>query len=319
MLGFLGLLEAGRPAVARRRGKRVFPPIGHLERENFYGEKGASLSRPTQSRYKSPMPSPFWSDLKTTDCAALDWARTIVVAPIAAIEQHGPHLPLGVDAMIMDGMIARIAPLLPAAPRVLFLPTQSVGVSTEHRDFAGTLSLKPATALAMLAELLEGPVATGAKKLVILNTHGGNSALITQAALELRARHGVLAITCSFARFGYPPGFFVGDELRHGIHGGAVETSLMLHLRPDLVDMGCARNFPVATQEFARDFKWLSADRPAGFGWMAQDLSKVGAMGDATAASAQKGDAVAAFWAQSFVELIQEADAFAIARLEQRV
>ncbi|MFY9657615.1 MAG: creatininase family protein [Methylocystis sp.] len=265
------------------------------------------------------MSSPYWCDLKTTDFAALDWASTIVVAPIAAIEQHGPHLPLGVDAMIMDGMIARVAPLLPAAPRVLFLPTQSVGVSTEHRDFAGTLSLRPSTALAMLAELLEGPVATGAKKLVILNSHGGNSALVTQAALDLRARHGVLAVTCSFARFGYPPGLFEAVELRHGIHGGAVETSIMLHLRPDLVDMGRARNFSVATQDFARDFKWLSADRPAGFGWMAQDLSKDGAMGDATAASAQKGEAVAEFWARAFVELIQEADAFALARLQPRV
>ncbi len=264
------------------------------------------------------MPSPFWSDLKTTDFAALDWARTIVVAPIAAIEQHGPHLPLGVDAMIMEGMIARVAPLLPVAPRVLFLPIQSVGVSTEHRDFPGALSLKPSTALAVLTELFEGPIGAGAKKLLILNSHGGNSPLITQAALELRARWGVLAVTCSFARFGYPPGLFSADELRYGIHGGAVETSLMLHLRPDLVDMRRAKNFPVATQDFARDFKWLSADRPAGFGWMAQDLSKEGAMGDATAASAQKGEAVADYWARAFVELIHEADAFDLARLAPR-
>ena len=264
------------------------------------------------------MPSPFWSDLKTTDFAALDWARTIVVAPIAAIEQHGPHLPLGVDAMIMEGMIARIAPLLPAAPRALFMPMQSVGVSTEHRDFPGSLSLKASTALAVLTELFDGPIANGAKKLLILNSHGGNSALVTQAALELRARWGVLAVTCSFARFGYPPGLFSADELRHGVHGGAVETSLMLHLRPDLVDMREAKNFPVATQDFARAFKWLSADRPAGFGWMAQDLSKDGAMGDATAASAQKGEAVADYWARAFVELIHEADAFDLARLAPR-
>ena len=131
--------------------------------------------------------SPFWSDLKTTDFATLDWARTIVVAPLAAIEQHGPHLPLGVDAMIMEGVIARVAPLLPAAPRVLFLPIQSVGVSTEHRDFPGTLSLKPSTALALLTEVLESPIAAGARKLLLLNSHGGNSALLTQAALELRA------------------------------------------------------------------------------------------------------------------------------------
>jgi creatinine amidohydrolase len=264
------------------------------------------------------MPCPFWSDLKTTDFAALDWTRTIVALPIAAIEQHGPHLPLGVDAMIMKGMIARIVPLLPALPRVLFLPIQSVGVSTEHRDFPGSLSLKPSTALAMLTELFEGPIAAGAKKLLILNSHGGNSPLVTQAALELRARRGVLAVTCSFARFGYPPELFSGDELRHGIHGGAVETSLMLYLRPDLVDMSRAENFPVATRDFAHAFKWLSADRPAGFGWMAQDLSKDGAMGDATAASAQKGGAVAEYWARAFVELIHEADAFDLACLTSR-
>lgn len=264
------------------------------------------------------MPSPFWSELKTTDVAALDWTRTIVALPIAAIEQHGPHLPLGVDAMIMEGMIARIAPLLPAAPRVLFLPIQSVGVSTEHRDFAGSLSLTPSTALAMLIELLEGPIANGARKLLILNSHGGNSPLVTQAALELRARHGVLAVTCSFARFGCPSGLFPVDELRHGIHGGAVETSLMLHFRPDLVDMDRAENFPVATQDLARDFKWLSADRPAGFGWMAQDLSDAGAMGDATAASAEKGEEIADRWARAFVELILEADLFDLARLASR-
>lgn len=264
------------------------------------------------------MPSPFWSDLKTTDFEALDWARTIVVLPIAAIEQHGPHLPLGVDAMIMDGVIARIATLLPALPRVLFLPLQSVGVSTEHRDFPGTLSLKPATALAVITELLEGPIAAGARKFVILNSHGGNSALVTQAALELRARHKVLAVTCSLARFGCPPGLIPEEELRHGIHGGAVETSLMLRFRPDLVDRGRAKNFPVATQDFARDFRWLSADRPAGFGWMAQDLSQDGAMGDATLASAEKGEAIADRWAKAFVELIGEADAFDLARLGPR-
>ncbi len=153
---------------------------------------------------------------------------------------------------------------------------------------------------------------------MILNSHGGNSALVTQAALALRARHGVLAVTCSLARFGCPQELFADDELRHGVHGGAVETSLMLHLRPDLVDMSRARNFPVATQDFARDFKWLSADRPAGFGWMAQDLSKEGAMGDATAASAEKGEAIADRWARAFVELIGEADAFDLARLAPR-
>jgi creatinine amidohydrolase len=275
-----------------------------------------ALSQAAQTRYNLPMlASPYWSDLKTTDFAALDWARTIVVAPIAAVEQHGPHLPLGVDAMIMQGMIERIPPTPPSGARLLFLPMLSVGVSTEHGDFAGTLSFSPATAFAMLTELLECAIRAGARKLAVLNSHGGNSALMSQVALELRARHGVLVVTSSFARFGYPEGLYSADELRHGIHGGEVETSLMLVFRPDLVDMTRARDFAPATKDFEREFKWLRADRPAGFGWMAQDLSKDGAMGHAAAATVEKGAATAEHWRRAFIELVGEIYAFELARL----
>ena len=111
---------------------------------------------------------------------------------------------------------------------------------------------------------------------MLLNSHGGNSALISQVALDLRARFGVLVVPRSWARFGYPDGLFSETELRHGIHGGEIETSLMLAFRPELVDMARAKNFLPATLDFERDFAWLRADRPAGFGWMAQDLSPAG-------------------------------------------
>jgi len=259
--------------------------------------------------------SPFWSNLSTRDFAALEWSSVVVVLPIAAIEQHGPHLPVGVDAMIMQGLIERIAPRLPQTPRALFLPVQSVGVSTEHGDFAGTLSLTPQTALGLVLEIAASAVRAGAKKILLLNTHGGNSPLLAQAALELRARHGVLAVTCSFARFGYPQGLFDADELRHGIHGGCVETSLMLALRPELVDMSRAENFPVATRALEQDFTWLRADRPAGFGWMARDLSPAGAMGDAASATAAKGEATVQFWVEAVIELLTEIEGFDLSRL----
>jgi len=264
-------------------------------------------------------PSPYWTDLSTTDFAALDWARVIVVAPVAAVEQHGPHLPVGVDAMIMQGGVERIVQRLPPEPNVLFLPILSIGVSTEHRDFPGTLTFSPSTAFAMLTELLEGAITAGARKLVLLNSHGGNSPLITQVALELRARHGVLAVTASFSRFGAPEGLFSAEELRHGIHGGAIETSLMLAFRPDLVEMNRAKDFVPASRDLEREFKWLRADRPAGFGWMAQDLSNEGAMGDAAAATAEKGVATADFWARSFVELLRDVSAFDLSRLAKRI
>lgn len=261
------------------------------------------------------LPSPYWSELSLRDFRALDMSRVIAVAPVAAVEQHGPHLPLGVDAMIMEGCVARVAERLPEDLDVVFLPIQSVGVSIEHRDFPGTLTLSQETAARMLAEIADGVSRAGVKKIVLMNSHGGNSALISQVALDLRARLGVLAVTCSWSRFGYPDGLFSQDELRHGIHGGEIETSLMLAFRPELVDMARAKNFPPASLDFEHDFAWLRADRPAGFGWMAQDLSPAGAMGDASKATAAKGEAVADYWATAFIELLRDVEAFDLDRL----
>jgi creatinine amidohydrolase len=240
----------------------------------------------------------------------------IAVLPVAAVEQHGPHLPLGVDAMIMEGCLGRVVARLPADLDAVFLPMQSVGVSIEHSDFPGTLSLSPETASRVLLDIAEGVARAGVRKFVLMNAHGGNSALISTVALDLRVR-GMLVVTCSWARFGYPDGLFSQQEQRHGIHGGEIETSLMLAFRPELVDMNRARNFPPATLDFERDFAWLRADRPAGFGWMAQDLSPSGAMGDASKASAEKGEATADYWATAFVELLRDVEAFDLARLKK--
>jgi creatinine amidohydrolase len=262
------------------------------------------------------LPSRFWSELSLRDIRAHDMSDVIAVLPVAAVEQHGPHLPLGVDAMIMEGCIARVAPRLPGDIEVVFLPMQSVGVSIEHRDFPGTLWLTFETAGRVLRDIAESVARAGVTKLVLINSHGGNSALVTQTALELRAQFGMLAVTCSWARFGYPDGLFSEQEQRHGIHGGEIETSLMLAFRPELVDMSRAKNFPPATLDFERDFAWLRADRPAGFGWMTQDLSPSGAMGDAGKASAEKGEATADYWATAFIELLRDVEAFDLARLK---
>ena len=261
------------------------------------------------------LPSQFWAELSLRDFRTLDMERVIVVLPVAAVEQHGPHLPVGVDAMIMEGCIERVAARLPDDLDALFLPIQSVGVSIEHRDFPGTLTLSHETASRVLIELAESVIGAGVRKLALLNSHGGNSPLISQVALDLRARHGVLAVTCAWSRFGYPDGLFGEEELRHGIHGGEVETSLMLAFWPELVDMARAKKFTPRSVDFARDFAWLRADRPAGFGWMAQDLSPAGAMGDATRATAEKGEATADYWATAFIELLRDIEAFDLAGL----
>jgi creatinine amidohydrolase len=134
-------------------------------------------------------------------------------------------------------------------------------------------------------------------------------------ARDLRARLGMLAVTVGWHRFGYPDGTFSDDEKKHGIHGGDIETSLMLAALPGTVRMDKAPNATPATIAMAREFKWLGAYRPAGFAWMTQDLNATGAIGDATLARAEKGKAALERGAEAFVELLREVDRFDLARL----
>jgi creatinine amidohydrolase len=264
------------------------------------------------------LPSRLWTELTFADLEAADMARVIAVLPVAAIEQHGPHLPLGTDTFIMEGYLERVQARMPREMAVVFLPVQACGCSVEHTDFAGTLSLPAQTALQAWSSLAEAVIRAGCRKLVIVNSHGGNSSLIDILAHELRAKHGVLAVMASWQRFGYPDDLFSEAERLHGIHGGEIETSLMLTFRPDLVRQGEVRDFEPKSVDFERDFTWFRAGRPTGFGWMAQDLSAAGAMGDAAAASADKGEACADYGATAFIELLQDVEAFELDGLTSR-
>jgi creatinine amidohydrolase len=135
-------------------------------------------------------------------------------------------------------------------------------------------------------------------------------------ARDLRVRLAMLVVTVGWHRFGYPDGTFDAQERRHGIHGGDIETSLMLAGRGDTVTMGRAPSEPPTTVAMAQEFKWLGAFRPAGFGWMTQDLHPSGAVGDASRARADKGEAALAHGAKGFVELLREVDRFDLARLK---
>lgn len=262
------------------------------------------------------MPSTrFWAEMTWTDFEARDMARTIAVLPLAATEQHGPHLPLGTDSYIMEGYIAKVAGRLPDELSVLFLPVQNCGFSIEHKEFPGTLSVSAETLMRAWTELAECVFRTGCRKLVLLNSHGGNSPLLNLIAHDLRARLGMLAVLASWRRFGAPDGLFPSEELAHGIHAGEIETSLMQTFRPDLVREEDAADFPSESTGMERDFNWLRAGRPTGFGWMSQDLSATGAMGNAAAANARKGEACADYGATAFIELLQDIDGFDLERL----
>jgi creatinine amidohydrolase len=265
------------------------------------------------------LPRRNWMEMTWQDIAGAFGATTrwIAVLPLAAVEQHGPHLPLGVDTYIAQAYLARVRKLLPADLPATFLPVQRIGVSAEHLSYPGTLTHSAATAMAAWTELGESLARAGVRKLVLVTSHGGNVAAMESVARDLRTRLGMLAVTVGWHRFGYPDGAFTVEEKKHGIHGGDIETSLMLAAKPETVRMDQAPNATPETIAMAHEFKWLGAYRPAGFAWMTQDLNPSGAVGDATLATAAKGEAALDHGARAFVELLKEIDRFDLTRLKE--
>jgi creatinine amidohydrolase len=263
----------------------------------------------------STVPPRDWTDIHWPDIASADPARWIAVLPLAATEQHGPHLPLGTDVMIARAYLARLRELLPDALPATFLPLQEIGISTEHIDYPGTLTLPAEVAMKTWTALGESVARAGIRKLIMVTSHGGNSAAMSLVAQDLRARHGILVVTTAWSRFGAPEGLFSAEELRHGIHGGAVETSIMLARYPDTVRKDAIANFLPASMAMEKNYRWLSTQRPAPFAWQAQDLHPDGAAGDATMSSVEKGLRLIDHGAQGFCELLNEIDNFDVSRL----
>ena len=258
----------------------------------------------------STVPPRDWTDVYWPDFAGSDLERWIAVLPLAATEQHGPHLPLGTDVMIAQAYLARVRELLPDTLPATFLPLQPVGISTEHVDFPGTLTLPTEVALQTWFALGEGVARAGVKKLVMVTSHGGNSAGMSVVAQDLRAKHGLFVVTTGWSRLSATAGLFVAAEVQHGVHGGAVETSIMLARYAQHVRNEAIADFRSSAIATAKDYRWLSTNRPAPFAWQAQDLHPSGAVGDATQASAEKGERLIDSGARAFCELLADIDRF---------
>ena len=256
------------------------------------------------------VPPRDWTDINLAEVDMTAAARWIAVLPLAATEQHGPHLPFATDVMIAEAYLARVRELLPDHIPATFLAVQPVGISTEHIDFKGTLTLSTEAALKQWMALGAEVARAGVKKLVIVTSHGGNSAAMTLVAQDLRAQHGLLAVTTGWYRFGAPEGLFSAEELRHGIHGGAVETSIMLARYPQHVRLDATADFRSAGVAMEKDYRWLSASRPAPLAWQIGDLHPSGAVGNATQASAEKGERLLDHSARAFCELLDDVDKF---------
>jgi creatinine amidohydrolase len=244
--------------------------------------------------------SRFWADWTARDFAQAHahgrLAQTLAILPVAATEQHGPHLPLSVDSVLVDGVIAAALPHIAAEVPALFLPTQTVGFSPEHAAFAGTLTLKAETLIRLWTDIADSVAAAGVRKLVLFNSHGGQVGLLDVVARDLRARLGLLVYSVNW--FGLPltgpngedvNALFSAHEHRFGIHAGEIETSMLLALAPELADMAQAQNFASTSEDRSKAYAILGNGKSAKLGWQMQDYNAAGAVGNAAAASAEKG------------------------------
>lgn len=264
------------------------------------------------------LPSRWWWDLTTAEFARLDWGRLVAILPVAAVEQHGPHLPVRVDAAINAGIVARAVSLMPDDLPALVLPMLPIGKSNEHHAYPGTLSLSYETLARVWIEVAESVHRAGGRRILFLNSHGGQPQVMEIVLRELRQRLGMLAVGCGWGGITPMADLFAEHERRHGIHGGEIETSVMRHLHPELVDMEKAKDFVPFSVDLAAAGGLLTPEGAVGFGWMAQDLHPAGVSGNAAAADAARGRELVERGAGALVRLVAEIAAFPLDRLTDR-
>lgn len=249
----------------------------------------------------------WWTDFAAREFEGLDPMETIAILPIAAVEQHGPHLPVGTDSIINASMLEMLTVCCPIDLDVRILPVQQIGKSNEHIWAKGTITYTATNLIDAWTQIGLEVARAGVKKLIFINSHGGNEEIMGIVARELRVRAGMLAVKSGW-RFGAPEGVLSDTERRHGIHGGDAETSLILHFRPDLVDMSRAENFPSIAARDEQQFQYL---RPTGafghvYAWIASDINPSGAVGEAALATAAKGQLIAERNVAGMLEVLQE-------------
>ena len=254
--------------------------------------------------------SRYWIDYPAT-ALNIDPDRTIAILPTAAVEQHGPHLPVGVDTYINEGLCTLLAERCPDDLDIRLMPVMAVGKSNEHLWAPGTLTLSAETALKAWTEIGLSVARAGVRKMLIVNSHGGNTDLISIVSRELRVQAGMYCVRMGWGAGGVPDGIYSPQEIAQGIHGGDNETSLMLHFRPETVDMSQAK-----------DFRWthnqgdIPPVGPIAHGWIASDVHPDGVAGEAHLATAEKGETTAEAYVDHVIGVLRQISEQDISRFE---
>ncbi|WP_137131684.1 creatininase family protein [Rhizobium sp. FY34] len=262
------------------------------------------------------MAKPFyWNELNTLDFAGLSADSTIAILPLASTEQHGPHLPVATDVAIAHGMLTELKRQRPDDLGILVLPTQEIGKANEHIHGPGTLSFGAELLIPMWTAIGGKVAEAGVKKLVMVNSHGGNLDIMNIVAREMRVRFNMAVVATQWGRFGHPDGLISAREQAFGIHGGEVETSLMLHFRPELVRMDKAQNFISRAEEMKQHSRFLQPLPPHTLAWIAHDLNPHGVVGDASAGTAEKGGVICRHQVSGFIELLRDLERYPLSNL----
>lgn len=256
----------------------------------------------------------WWHHLNRTQARDLVEEDPVAILPVAAVEQHGPHLPLSTDADIGHGLLEVAFRELEGA--VYALPMVRIGTSEEHGDVPGTLSLPASTLEDVVTGIGASLARAGVRRLVLSNSHGGNRAALDSAALRLRREWSMLVVKANYFRFPRPDRLDLPEvEWEHGLHGGAVETAMMLHLRPDLVDENAIAVFGSLGQDLESSLERLRPEGQASFAWLADDLNPHGVVGDATLADAEMGERLLEHYGRILADVVRDTALFPLGRL----
>ncbi|HEY8454815.1 MAG TPA: creatininase family protein [Actinopolymorphaceae bacterium] len=230
--------------------------------------------------------------LTSSDIAQLPKTHAAVILPVASIEQHGPHLPVASDTLIGQVLLARALERAPQDAHLWVLPPLVYGKSNEHRAFPGTFTLSATTLSAVIHEIADGVARSGFRRLVLLNSHGGNPGVLSHVARDVREATGLMVFPLTVFLMGLPDEEYDEEEAAWGTHAGEWETSLLLHLAPELVrtdrieSLGQLPKMPEGVEH-------LSLRGPVTFAWLSQDISTTGVMGDPRKSTPERGERTA--------------------------
>ena len=255
-----------------------------------------------RTRYLAHMTSP--------EVAALDKQDGVVVLPIGAVEQHGPHLPLSTDTMIATHALDATLAHMPEDVRVWALPPLPYGKSNEHLNYAGTMTLSAETLIAVLHDIAASVARSGFRRLAFLNAHGGNMPLLNMVTRDIRVATGLMVFCLHGIQYGKPPFEMSQREWTYGLHAGELETSLILAMAPELVHMSLA---PTSYPDFPETDTDLFFFGGASAAWLADDWSETGVFGDATLGSAEKGHALLKAAVANLTKLLTVLSTFEVA------